>query len=358
MKDKICLFLLLLLMSCATQAEVDSLSVEYLEEVELTSIMARTAGFREYCTDFAEEYNEETTAWFTPFSNHLAIQYLQSLRDRYHISHDAFATLALHLEKRDGNYVLRNNTEQFSDRWASVDKDSLLAMINAFYKDSRFHDFFERHRAFYEVRCRAYTPALVDSLDIGWFERFHGIHGDKFHIVLAFTNGQHNYGPSLATDKGRENYAMAGYVSTRLILLNGFTIHSLYSDMIIHEFNHSFINPLLRDSTFRQAMQPLGEEMLRRSYHTMTNMQYGRWDIVVNETLVRAATLLYKKAHGCPPSEIERLIHEEESHGFRWMTDAVASLEYYEQHRSSYPTLHDYYSKLTDDLRRSLFMEF
>ena len=109
MKDKICLFLLLILMSCATQAEVDSLSVEYLEEVELTSIMARTAGFREYCTDFAEEYNEETTAWFTPFSNHLAIQYLQFLRDRYHISHDAFATLALHLEKRDENYVLRNN---------------------------------------------------------------------------------------------------------------------------------------------------------------------------------------------------------------------------------------------------------
>ena len=358
MRDKIYLFMLLMLMSCATQAEVDRLQVEYLEEVELTSIMARTAGFREYCTDFADTYNEETNVWFAPFADHPAIHYLQSLRDRYHVSHDAFATLALHLVKHDGRYVLRDNIEHLSDRWAQVNKDSLLAMVNAFYEDSRFHEFFERHRAFYEVRCRAYTHGMVDSMDIGWIERFHGIQGDKFHIVLAFTNGRHNYGPSLATNNGRENYALAGYVSQRLIHLNGFTVHSLYGDMIVHEFNHSFINPLLRDSTFRQAMQPLGEEMLRRSYHTMTNMQYGRWDIVVNETLVRAVTLLYKQAHGCNTEELEHLIHEEESHGFWWMSDVVESLRYYEQHRSTYPTLRDYYSKLTDDIRRALFVEF
>lgn len=358
MRDKLYLFMLLMLTSCATQAEVDSLQVEYLEEVELTSIMARTAGFREYCTDFADTYNEETTAWFAPLADHSAIHHLQSLRDRFHISHDALATLALHLKKEGGRYVLRKDTTYLSDRWSEVDKDSLLAMLNDFYEGSHFHEFFERHRAFYEVRCRAYTPALVDSLDVGWIERFHGFEGDKFHIVLAFTNGSHNYGPSLATDNGRENYAMAGYVSPRLIHLNGFTIHRLYGDMIVHEFNHSFINPLLRDSTFRQAMRPLGEEMLRRSYHTMMNMQYGRWDIVVNETLVRAATLVYKQAHGCSKEELERLIREEESHGFRWMTDVVASLHYYEQHRSSYPTLRDYYPKLTDDIRRALFVEF
>ncbi|MBR4390140.1 MAG: DUF4932 domain-containing protein [Prevotella sp.] len=358
MRDKIFLFLLLLLMSCATKAEVDSLTVEYLEEVELTSIMARTAGFREYCTDFAEAYNEETSMWFTPFADHPAIHFLQDLRDRYHVSHDALASLALHLQKNTDGYVLRDNTEELSARWSAVDKDSLLDMINAFYKDSHFHDFFEQHQTFYEEQCRLFANALVDSIDTRWLEHFHGAVGDHFHIVLAFTNGRHNYGPSLTTKSEKENYAIAGYVTPRLIRLNGFTPHNLYGDMIVHEFNHSFINPLLRDSLFRQSMRPLGEEMLRRSYHTMTNMQYGRWDIVVNETLVRATTLLYKKAHGCSPTETERLIHEEESHGFRWMTDVVASLEYYEQHRSNYPTLRDYYPKLTDDIRRALFVEF
>lgn len=358
MKEKIHLFLMLLLTSCAGQAEGYAPRVEYSEEIELTSIMARTAGFREYCTDFSDSYDEDMTLWFSSFADHPSIQYLQGLRDRYHVSHDAFSTLALHLEKEGGRYVLRQNTEYLSNRWLSVNKDSLLLMINRFYADTRFHVFFENHRTFYEEQCRLFTPSLVDSIDTQWIERYHGTRGDRFHVVLAFSNGNHNYGPSRATDKGRENYALAGYVSPRLVHLNGYTLHSLYGDMIVHEFNHSFINPLLRDSTFRQAMRPLGEEMLRRSYHTMTNMQYGRWDIVVNETLVRAVTLLYKQAHGCSASELERLIREEESHGFRWMTDVVASLEYYGQHRDLYPTLRDYYPKLTDDLRKALFVGF
>lgn len=358
MKEKIHLFLFLILTSCASQAEDYTMSVEYYEEMELTSIMARTAGFREYCTDFADAYNTETDDWFSPFVHHPSIHYLQTLRDRFHISHDALATLALHIEKEGQRYRLRKNTEYLSDRWSEVDKDSLTDMVNRFYTDTRFHDFFESHRPFYEEQCRLFTPALVDSLDIDWFERFHGTSGDRFHIVLAFTNGTHNYGPSRTIDGERENFALAGYVSPRLVTLNGYTLHSLYGDMIVHEFNHSFINPLLRDSLFRSEMQPLGEEMLRRSFHTMTNMQYGRWDIVVNETLVRAATLCYKQGHGCPADEIERLIHNEESHGFRWMSDVVASLTYYENHRSTYSTLCDYYPQLVEDLRKALFGGF
>lgn len=358
MKEKIQLFLMLMLTCCAGQAEDKVPHVEYAEEMELVSIMARTAGFREYCTEFADAYDEDIDLWFAPFADHPSIHYLQGLRDRYHISHDAFATLALHLEKHHRRYCLRENTDYLSDRWAAVDKDSLLLMVNRFYDDTRFHDFFERHRAFYEDQCRLFTPALLDSLDTPWIERFHGTEGDRFHVLLAFANGNHNYGPSRSIAGERENFALAGYVSPRLVTLNGYTLHSLYGDMIVHEFNHSFVNPLLRDSTFRQAMRPLGEEMLRRSYHTMTNMQYGRWDIVVNETLVRAVTLLYKQAHGCTTEEVERLIREEESHGFRWMTDMVASLEYYGQHREAYPTLRDYYPRLTDDLQRTLFWGF
>ena len=50
--------------------------VETSETIELMSIMARAAGYRDYHMDMAFKYTEETEAWFAPFESNPAVKYM------------------------------------------------------------------------------------------------------------------------------------------------------------------------------------------------------------------------------------------------------------------------------------------
>ena len=81
-----------------------------------------------------------------------------------------------------------------------------------------------------------------------------------------------------------------------------------YLPTIIHEFNHSFVNPLLAKSN------GLFEESGKRIYKVVEyemsrQLAYGNWQTMFNEALVRASEIKYFMDHGTNESEIQMMLN-------------------------------------------------
>lgn len=75
-----------------------SLVVEIAPEVELVTLVTRFAGFREYTmVNSRSPYSELIEAHFTPLREHAAVVRLRELRASDGVSHDAIASLGVHL---------------------------------------------------------------------------------------------------------------------------------------------------------------------------------------------------------------------------------------------------------------------
>mgnify|MGYP002627244421 CR=1 FL=1 len=151
MKKKI-LLAVFALVALTMQAQVD---VSVSETVELMSILSRTAGFDEYNMDMGGQYTEDTEQWFAPFKNHPAVTYFRGLRGQYGISHNAPADLAVNLTIENGHVKMATSKECLNDpRWQDVDVDELVTLIDQFYTDTRFHEFYQQHQDFYNEFLR------------------------------------------------------------------------------------------------------------------------------------------------------------------------------------------------------------
>ena len=138
--------------ACITSADTQQRKIasqiraEVSETVELMSILARTAGNREYNMDMAGQYTKDTEAWFAPYKQHAAVTCFQSLRDQHSISYDAVMSMAIHLDIDGGRIKFIGEQADLEKRWKDIDIENFIDKLNAFYTDTRFHDFFEQHR--------------------------------------------------------------------------------------------------------------------------------------------------------------------------------------------------------------------
>jgi hypothetical protein len=121
-------------------------------------------------------------------------------------------------------------------------------------------------------------------------------------------------------------------------------------ETIIHEFNHSFANPLVNANI--DLLQNPGETLFHSVREQMSSMAYGSWKTVMYESLVRASTIRYFIDGKQTDSQIRRMVVDEMSNGFLWMDQLVASLGDYAGNRSQYPSLSAFMPRIA-----SLFAE-
>jgi hypothetical protein len=106
------------------------------------------------------------------------------------------------------------------------------------------------------------------------------------------------------------------------------------------------VNPLLEKTENEKAMQEVGQRLLQLSQSAMKQQAYNDWHIVINESLVRAAVIVYFYENGFNQFVSSMLNVETMQNGFPWMLDVVSALRYYSTHREQYPTLNDFYPEI------------
>lgn len=346
MKKAIITTLLALLTISATA----QIKVEVSEPVELMSILSRTAGFQEYSTDLAGQYTKDTEAWFAPYKGHPIISYYQRLHDNHDISYDAVMSMAVHLDISKGKVKFLGEKSDLEKRWKNVDVDDFIARLNQFYTDTRFHEFFEQHRSFYDEGLKSFETNVMQFFHQDWYAQFYGTEPTElFRIVIGFTYGDHNNGVSRQL-KGqpKEVFAICGY------RLQPTTNQPVWdAALLIHEFNHSFVNPLLDNAANVALMEKTGMKLFQFSQPEMEQQAYSDWNTVINESVVRAAVFIYMLDNGLVNKNTPNFMFSEMwRKGFRWLPELVTSLRHYATHREQYKTLGDYYPEIARCLNK------
>lgn len=322
----------------------NQIKVEVSEAVELMSILSRTAGYQEYCMDLAGQYTKDTEAWFANYKNHPIIAYYQELHTNQGISYDAVMSMAIHLEIVKGKVKFIGEKSDLGKRWENVDINPFVELLNKFYKDTRFHQFFEQHQAFYNEGLKSYETNVMQFFHQDWYSRFYGTEPvEQFRFIVGFTIGGHNYGPSRQLPgQPKEVFSICGYYLTPN------TGQPFWdASILIHEFNHSFVNPLLDNPANAAMMKNVGQRLLQFSQPEMQNQAYNEWEIVINESIVRAAVYIYICEYGLVNRGTTNLLFEEVWHkGFRWLPELVAALKNYAANRDQYKTLNDFYPEI------------
>ena len=325
---------------------VKALTAKYDERVELLSVLCNLADYEEYNMGLASEYGDSVTSYFTPFRNHAAVNMFKRLHQTNGIGYNAPIDFALNLKKEDNKFSLESR-KIGDDRWENLDLDSVCDTISMFYKDTNFEKFFKSQEPFYSKTCNQFTDKVLSLINEKWYPEFYGTEPtETFNVVIGFLTGGCNYGPTVEIPgTPRDVYAILGYVvfpETGIMFVER---PEYYRNLLIHEFNHSFVNPLLNDANFHERMSAPAEKLFDNTSSIMSYQAYTDWQTVVNESIVRAAVATYFLDNGTE-DDVKGSIKEETKVGFWWMPQLVAKMNFYRKNRDKYPTFASFYPEL------------
>jgi hypothetical protein len=349
---------LLALVAMTMQAKVE---VEVSETVELLSILSRTAGYQEYNMDMGGQYIEDIEAWFAPFKAHPTVGYFQDLRKNFHIAYNAPASLAVSLEIDNGKIKMVGKKELLDNRWFNVDLDDCVARLNQFYTDTRFHEFFVQHQPFYKEIMKQYETNVMQYFHQDWYARFYGKEPSEiYRVIIGFTNGGQNYGADCQIPgKPKESFSICGYWTHPQMgsILDPANAKKWAAPTLIHEFNHAFVNPLIEEEKNAKLLGDIPQKLFEHDENTMSQQAYPEGKIVFNESIVRAATIVYMMENGFSSDEVRTELMDQLSRGFVWMPELVTAMRDYSSHRNKYKTLNDFYPQIAKVLNKYLDAE-
>lgn len=331
---------------------------EVSETVELMSILSHMAGFEEYNMNMGGLYIEDIESSFASFKEHPVISHLQGLREKYGISYNAPMDLAVNLVIDGQRIKFVGDKNCMDGRWMNVDIDSFVDQLNQFYSDTRFHEFYQQHQDFYQEVLRQYNANAMQYFHQDWYSRFYGVEpGEVFRLIIGFVNGGNNYAASRQfPGQPKENFSVCGYWTHPQMgsILDPDNAKKYAAPTLIHEFNHSFVNPLQETEKNAKLLGDIPERLLNQNYYIMQQQAYGEGKTVFNESVVRAATIIYMMENGFSPQEINEELNDNLSSGFAWLPELVTAMRDYTSHRNKYPTLSDFYPQIAKVLNNYL----
>jgi len=204
-----------------------------------------------------KSYTTDIDAYFSPYKEHPAVALARKLAGDRGVGFDAVMGLAVHLSPAPALKPLVAFTEDVPDARFGKDNAIVFAQRLAdFYRDTHFEKFFAAHQSFYHVAAERFRAVLSD-LDLSWYESFYGDdRTGQYHLILGMNNGGGNYGPRVVWPNGRQQLFSIIGCSTQDD--SGSPTYSVdYLPTVIHEFNHSFVNPAFAEhkSEFASAAQ-------------------------------------------------------------------------------------------------------
>jgi len=314
--------------------------------VELMSIIFRLAGNNEYTQGRVPSYLDAIDRHFGPYRDHKAIQIARELVETDGVSFDAPMNLAVRLkdvESLSERAPFDRADAGLDGRWHGVKARVFLDALRSFVTDTRFNEFLKSQQALYDVTDSRLRKFVETNLDLPWYTRFFGARSPvRFIIVPGLVNGGPSYGASVVAEDGvQEMYAIPGVVEVDAEGLPSFS--GSFLDTMVHEFVHSYANPLV-DKYYAQLARA-GDQLNDPLRDAMRRQGYGDGRTLLYESMVRAATIRYIFEHAGPEAA-RRAEESERVRSFLWMGELCDLLATYEKNREAYPTLDSFMPKV------------
>ena len=297
-------------------------------------------------TRFNFKYKNEIDSYFSQFSKHSAVQLSEQLTDRG-FAFDAPATFALyHTNPPEFRQVI-----PFTDYLISRVNDEkrlkeFAEELRRFAIESRFMDFFNSHREFYNQIESEIVSTIGETDYIQMLESYYGDTRYSYNIIPTPLFHAGGYGPMVESAEGKNIYNICGPLSTESDKPY-FGAKDYFFGILLHEFSHSFVNPLTAKyqseiNRFQPLFEPIRDQM--------DKLNYRNWETCVNEHLVRVNvarfTFLLKGA-----GAKDDLLQRELERGFIYITSLDTLMQRYENMRSTFLNYESFYPEIINFFR-------
>ena len=355
---------LILLVLCAAAAVISAYAggkknegAKVDERVELMNVVFRLAGAQEYSFKYAKQYTEDMEQWFGPYREDTLVRYVKRLRGSLGTGYDAVASMAISLQGKGGAYRLPENAKALEElyegtddtgRWNRWNAPVFVKMLNDFYKKTDFAGFFKSHKKWYEAMEKRFNENI--GFNRSWYAGFYGEPSDsEYRIIIGCANGPGNYGPRTYDEKGNKTaYAVMGCWSFGDDGIAVFGKDSGHAGVLIHEFNHSFVNPMLEAANAGVRLKDAGDKIMKYVGKEMAAQAYPGFETVLKESVVRAAVVRYMRDNGYTQDEIDTEIAQQRALSFLWIEGLDSLLGVYSAQRDKYPVFHDFYPRIEE----------
>ena len=266
------------------------------ERFELLSVVFRFAGRVEYGDTFSS-YQRNVVRRFRGSRNisHAAVRYAAELP----LGYDAVFKYAVHLDKNKfGSFSIKDMDSLIEDgRWTREVAEEFLGLLNKFYVESYFSEFYFSQLGFYEAETERFFQETYKFVNFDWFRTY--INPVDTRVLYSPSSTRYNYGSMLS-----------GNIVYVVVTSDG--------SALIHELCHSFANPLAvewyRDNPQFRAWSDDSVDFVLLPY-------YAAGEVMAMEYVTRAYNILYEVDHGRP---VLPLILQEKGQGFPYIENVYA----------------------------------
>lgn len=305
------------------------------ERFELTSIAFMLAGAPEYNQCGIRSYERDIRDWFGKYETDKSIEFMRKLNREHAIGHNAISSVAARLQIKDGivalhpDYTLAYICKEVDTRWTEPLLAEYIAMLNRFYKKSRFAAFYSDHGELYRV-AQERMDSLLGTEATDWFERFYGeaLTEKVPNTYISLVNGSSNY------SLGNGGVLIGLYDDeSGLPNPNSYTLAPL-----LHEWGHHFTAPIIRK--YWPQMEKAAERIAPSVEPAMNRIGYsGAWTMTV-EWLNNLFANMYFKEHDpeFAASKTAMYMHL----GFIWMDRSYDFMDHFYADRERYPHIEDF----------------
>jgi hypothetical protein len=308
------------------------------ERMELLTVIQYLSGYP-VLTQADIKYKKEVEEYFRDYRDHPAVVLNKNIYERF-FGFDAAPTYMYHF-----SFPGFRQTAGFSEndlRTFEFDKhtDTLSLLTNYFrdfYKQTDFHKFYESHSSFYDSLVKPIEQKIEESNIIAIMEEHYGKKNKEYNVVLVPLLHDGGYGPMVSKGKGIALYAIIGpkYDSKTL---PEFDLKSILSEYVIHEFSHSFCNPLIAKN-----MRELAKDscLLTPILMSMKEQGYGSWEACLYEHFVRANEILITEKILGRQKGAKLLEDMEKERSWAYLRGLVELMREYQEDRKRYRLIDD-----------------
>lgn len=322
------------------QETVNGITFEIDPRIELFNIIAMQAGHNGMTLSNIT-YKQECLDYFSGYNNLEAPKLLKETWQKGWAIHDPMFFL-LYL---DFDFNLKNGlSPDIIKRGGGIEQITKLATsFKQFYKETDFQTFFNvTQKNFYEQILSNVKYNFKDFKGVEYLENYYGKKCNSYNLILNINSGYGNFGKQVPSSNGIDLYAIVETNTNSGDLPTYFPTISII-DLILHEFSHGFVNPVIDQyqkelSKSKKLYEPIAESMQFQAY--------WEWQVTVNEHIVRAiVTRIAEQIYGKEFSEksfyklmiVRRFIY----------ADAIIEkLKFYENNRDSYKNFQEFAPEL------------
>ena len=228
--------------------------------------------------------------------------------------------------------------------------DNFFEQLNRFYKDINFDQFLADNAHVYREAKIEINRNLPESAFISTMERYYGVDKRSYNLIInPFFQSRWGMGWEVLTNKGLDIYNIASPFNKAVLARNGRIISPGFDNreeirrLSVHEFGHSFVNPVADLPKYRVQI-----EQFNNLYAPIKGQeQYDNWHTQFCEYVVRAGEVRIALAMNDPTAA-----KATETRNTKWhyLSHFTNQLERYERNRAKYPTFEAFFPDLITSL--------